>query len=49
MPAELPALITALTELLGPVTRLGLDASAWEEPPTRSAATASSGPTPPGR
>ncbi|WP_308404465.1 DUF5994 family protein [Streptomyces sp. ATCC 21386] len=26
-----------MTELLGPVTRLGLDASASEEPPTRPA------------
>ncbi|MBB4780715.1 hypothetical protein BJY27_001676 [Streptomyces rapamycinicus] len=33
--AELPALITALTEHLGPVTRVGLDADAWEELPTR--------------
>jgi hypothetical protein len=33
--AELPALITALTELVGPVTRVGLDAAAWEELPTR--------------
>ncbi|WP_142146682.1 DUF5994 family protein [Streptomyces sp. SLBN-31] len=33
--AELPALITALTEHLGPVTRIGLDAAAWERLPTR--------------
>lgn len=33
--AELPGLITALTEHLGPVTRVGLDSSAWEELPTR--------------
>ncbi|MGN9791600.1 DUF5994 family protein [Streptomyces sp. OZ13] len=33
--AELPVLITALTEHLGAVTRVGLDASAWEELPTR--------------
>ncbi|MGP4012634.1 DUF5994 family protein [Streptomyces sp. 4N124] len=33
--AELPGLITALTEYLGPVTRVGLDADAWEELPTR--------------
>ncbi|GGP71735.1 hypothetical protein GCM10010214_53380 [Streptomyces abikoensis] len=33
--AELPGLITALTEHLGPITRVGLDASAWEELPTR--------------
>ena len=33
--AELPSLITALTEHLGPVTRVGLDSSAWEELPTR--------------
>ncbi|NBM17566.1 DUF5994 family protein [Streptomyces sp. GC420] len=33
--AELPSLITALTEHLGPVTRVGLDAGAWEELPTR--------------
>lgn len=33
--AELPALITALTEYLGPVTRIGLDATAWERLPTR--------------
>jgi hypothetical protein len=33
--AELPSLIAALTEYLGPVTRVGLDADAWEELPTR--------------
>lgn len=33
--AELPALIAALTEHLGPVTRVGLDADAWEGLPTR--------------
>ncbi|MEU5428419.1 DUF5994 family protein [Streptomyces olivoreticuli] len=33
--AELPGLIGALTEHLGPVTRVGLDASAWEELPVR--------------
>lgn len=33
--AELPVLISALTEHLGPVTRVGLDAGAWEELPTR--------------
>lgn len=33
--AELPALVTALTEHLGPVMRVGLDSSAWEELPTR--------------
>ncbi|MGJ3560923.1 DUF5994 family protein [Streptomyces sp. INA 01156] len=33
--AELPSLITALTGHLGPVTRVGLDASAWDELPTR--------------
>ncbi|MGW0773117.1 DUF5994 family protein [Streptomyces sp. NPDC002835] len=33
--AELPSLIIALTEYLGPVTRVGLDASAWEDLPTR--------------
>ncbi|WP_171166137.1 DUF5994 family protein [Streptomyces sp. I05A-00742] len=32
---ELPGLITALTEHLGPITRVGLDAGAWEELPTR--------------
>jgi hypothetical protein len=33
--AELPSLITALTEHLGPVTRVGLDAGTWDELPTR--------------
>lgn len=33
--AELPSLITALTAHLGPVLRIGLDAGAWEELPTR--------------
>ena len=33
--AELPGLITALTEYLGPITRVGLDTGAWEELPTR--------------
>ena len=33
--AELPALVAALTEHLGPVTRVGLDSSAWDELPTR--------------
>ncbi|MET8012705.1 DUF5994 family protein [Streptomyces sp. NPDC005271] len=33
--AELPALVTALTEHLGPVMRVGLDFDAWEELPTR--------------
>ncbi|SDD64539.1 DUF5994 family protein [Streptomyces prasinopilosus] len=33
--AELPSLITALTEHLGPVTRVGLDTSAWDGLPTR--------------
>ncbi|ARZ68835.1 DUF5994 family protein [Streptomyces sp. HU2014] len=33
--AELPSLIIALTEHLGPITRVGLDASAWEELPLR--------------
>ncbi|MEU2548143.1 DUF5994 family protein [Streptomyces roseolus] len=32
---ELPPLITALTEHLGPVTRVGLDASAWNGIPAR--------------
>jgi hypothetical protein len=32
---ELPGLIAALTEHLGPVTRVGLDADAWDELPTR--------------
>ncbi|MGW1541712.1 DUF5994 family protein [Streptomyces sp. NPDC002309] len=33
--AELPSLIEALTEHLGPVTRVGLDRGAWDELPTR--------------
>ncbi|WP_406437552.1 DUF5994 family protein [Streptomyces sp. NBC_00631] len=33
--AELPALLSALTEHLGPVSRVGLDAAAWEGLPTR--------------
>jgi len=33
--AELPALIAALAEYAGPVTRVGLDADAWEELTTR--------------
>ncbi|MGW3132505.1 DUF5994 family protein [Streptomyces sp. NPDC001076] len=33
--AELPALISALTEHLGPITRVGLDAGAWDALPTR--------------
>jgi len=33
--AELPGLVSALTEYLGPVTRVGLDAAAWEGLPTR--------------
>lgn len=33
--AELPGLITALTERLGPITRIGLDSTAWNELPTR--------------
>lgn len=32
---ELPGLIAALTEHLGPVTRVGLDSGAWEDAPTR--------------
>lgn len=32
---ELPSLIAALTEHLGPVQRVGLDESAWERLPTR--------------
>ncbi|MET3987127.1 DUF5994 family protein [Streptomyces sp. PvR034] len=32
---ELPALITALTGHLGPITRVGLDATAWQDIPTR--------------
>ena len=33
--AELPALVSALAEYLGPITRIGLDAEAWDELPTR--------------
>ncbi|GAA0658980.1 DUF5994 family protein [Kitasatospora atroaurantiaca] len=33
--AELPGLVTALTEHLGPVTRIGLDADAWDDIPAR--------------
>ncbi|MEU7605007.1 DUF5994 family protein [Streptomyces sp. NPDC040724] len=32
---ELPALITALTAHLGPITRVGLDTAAWQDVPTR--------------
>lgn len=32
---ELPGLVSALTAHLGPVLRIGLDADAWEELPTR--------------
>lgn len=32
---ELPALITALTGHLGPIMRVGLDATAWRDIPTR--------------
>ncbi|MFF5287602.1 DUF5994 family protein [Streptomyces sp. NPDC012756] len=32
---EIPPLVTALTEHLGPVTRVGLDASAWNSIPSR--------------
>ncbi|MGW1586385.1 DUF5994 family protein [Streptomyces sp. NPDC002386] len=32
---ELPGLIAALSERLGPVTRVGLDRDAWDELPTR--------------
>lgn len=32
---ELPSLIAALTEHLGPIQRVGLDESAWEDLPTR--------------
>jgi hypothetical protein len=35
MAAELPALLSALVTHLGPVTRVGLDAAAWEGLPTR--------------
>ncbi|MEU3730427.1 DUF5994 family protein [Streptomyces sp. NPDC033538] len=33
--AELPGLISALTERLGPITRIGLDSAAWDEMPAR--------------
>ncbi|MFI8183825.1 DUF5994 family protein [Actinacidiphila glaucinigra] len=33
--AELPSLITELVRYLGPISRVGLDASAWDELPTR--------------
>ncbi|MER5184285.1 DUF5994 family protein [Streptomyces sp. NPDC002896] len=33
--SELPGLISALTEHLGPITRVGLDADAWDSLPTR--------------
>ncbi|MER6032053.1 DUF5994 family protein [Streptomyces sp. NPDC001851] len=33
--AELPGLIAALTDRLGPVARVGLDQDAWDELPTR--------------
>lgn len=33
--AELPTLISVLTEYLGPLTRVGLDAGAWDALPTR--------------
>jgi hypothetical protein len=33
--AELPGLISALTEHLGPVARVGLDRAAWDGVPTR--------------
>ncbi|MFG3347482.1 DUF5994 family protein [Streptomyces sp. NPDC048018] len=32
---EIPPLVTALTEHLGPITRVGLDASAWNDIPGR--------------
>ncbi|AZK95352.1 MULTISPECIES: DUF5994 family protein [Streptomyces] len=32
---ELPALIRVLSEHLGPITRVGVDSSAWDEVPTR--------------
>ncbi|MDT9684342.1 DUF5994 family protein [Streptomyces sp. TRM76323] len=32
---ELPALVSALTEHLGPISRVGLDAAAWEGLPAR--------------
>lgn len=33
--AELPALLSAVTEHLGPVSRVGLDTAAWQGLPTR--------------
>lgn len=33
--SELPALVGALSEHLGPITRVALDASAWNDLPTR--------------
>lgn len=33
--AELPRLVTELVRYLGPITRVGLDANAWDELPTR--------------
>ncbi|MCD7440554.1 hypothetical protein K4B79_20305 [Streptomyces lincolnensis] len=33
--AELPVLVAALTEHLGPITRVGLDTVAWDALPTR--------------
>lgn len=32
---ELPGLVSALSEHLGPITRVGLDTTAWEDLPTR--------------
>ncbi|MCM8551868.1 MULTISPECIES: DUF5994 family protein [Streptomyces] len=32
---ELPSLVSALSEHLGPITRVGLDGDAWDELPTR--------------
>ncbi|MEU3655688.1 DUF5994 family protein [Streptomyces sp. NPDC032161] len=32
---EVPALVSVLTEHLGPITRVGLDAAAWDAIPTR--------------
>ncbi|NUR61390.1 MAG: hypothetical protein HOV87_22420 [Catenulispora sp.] len=33
--SELPALVSALAGYIGPITRVGLDATAWEDLPTR--------------
>ncbi|GAA1992889.1 DUF5994 family protein [Catenulispora subtropica] len=33
--SELPTLVSALTRHIGPITRVGLDATAWEDLPTR--------------